>query len=322
MKIGYKLFAEAFSPAELVRQAVRAEEVGFDFVEISDHFHPWLPEHGHAPAAWSVLPAIAMRTERIGLGTGVTCPFIRYHPAIVAQAAATTACLAPGRVFLGLGTGERLNEHIVGQGWPALPVRREMLAESIAIIRLLWSGGYRSYRGQHLNLETARVFDLPEELPGIIVAAGGPRAARLAAEHGDGLFSVESTPAVMEAYRAAGGDGPRYVEVPLAWAPDADAAAQSAHRLFRFGDGGWKVTVELPNPANFAAATKSVPVDAMREAFACGPDVETHLAMIRRFAEAGYDHLALINAGPDPDGFLDFFARELSAPLRAMASGA
>ena len=318
MQIGYKLFAEAFSPAELVRQAIRAEEVGFDFVEISDHYHPWLPEHGHSPFAWSVLPAIAVRTERIGLGTGVTCPFLRYHPAIVAQAAATTACLAPGRVFLGLGTGERLNEHVVGQGWPPIAVRREMLRESIEIIRSLWSGGYRSYRGEHLTLESARVFDLPEVLPQIIVAAGGPLAARLAAEVGDGLFAVAADAGLTAIYREAGGTGPRYVEVPLAWAVDEDTAAASAHRLFRFGDGGWPVTVELPNPANFAAATRHVPVDSMRESFACGPDAERHVAMVQRFVDAGYDRLALVNAGPDPDGFLDFFATELSDRLRQL----
>ncbi len=318
MQIGYKLFAEAFSPAELVRQAIRAEEVGFDFVEISDHYHPWLPEHGHSPFAWSVLPAIAVRTERIGLGTGVTCPFLRYHPAVVAQAAATTACLAPGRVFLGLGTGERLNEHVVGQGWPPIAVRREMLRESIEIIRSLWSGGYRSYRGEHLTLESARVFDLPEVLPQIIVAAGGPLAARLAAEVGDGLFAVAADAGLTAIYREAGGTGPRYVEVPLAWAVDEDTAAASAHRLFRFGDGGWPVTVELPNPANFAAATRHVPVDSMRESFACGPDWERHVAMVQRFVDAGYDRLALVNAGPDPDGFLDFFRTELSDRLRQL----
>ena len=320
MQIGYKLFAEAFPPAELIRQAVRAEAAGFDFVEVSDHYHPWLPEHGHSPAAWSVLPAIAVRTERIQLGTGVTCPFLRYHPAIVAQAAATTACLAPGRVFLGVGTGENLNEHVVGRGWPPVAVRREMLREAVEIIRLLWSGGYRSYRGRHLTLESARVFDLPEPLPEIIVAAGGPCAATLAAEVGDGLFAVADDAVLTAAYRGAGGSGPRYAEVPLAWAPNEDTAAASAHRLFRFGDGGWPVTVELPNPDNFAAATRHVPIEAMRASFACGPDAAVHLAMARRFADAGFDHLALINAGPDPDGFMDFFATELSGPLRALTT--
>ncbi|HEV2527416.1 MAG TPA: TIGR03557 family F420-dependent LLM class oxidoreductase [Thermomicrobiales bacterium] len=322
MQIGFKLFAEANSPSELVRQAVRAEEAGFDFLEISDHFHPWLPEHGHAPAAWSVLPAIAMRTERIRLGTGVTCPFIRYHPAIIAQAAATTACLAPGRVFVGLGTGENLNEHIVGQGWPAIDVRREMLDESIEIIRRLWQGGYRTWRGQHLRIESAQVFDIPDPLPELIVAAGGPKAARLAAERGDGLFAVAADRVLTDTYARFGGTGPKYVEVPLAWAPDEDTAARSAHRLFRFGDGGWPVTVELPNPYNFDAATRQVTVDSMREGFACGPDAAKHLAKVQEFVDAGFDHLALINAGPDIDGFFDFYARELAGPIREITGPA
>jgi G6PDH family F420-dependent oxidoreductase len=174
-----------------VRQAVRAEEVGFDFVEISDHFHPWLQSHRHSGFAWSVLAAIAARTERFELATGVTCPFIRYHPAIIAQAAATTALLSDGRFTLGVGSGERLNEHVVGHGWPPVEVRHEMLRESVEIMRLLWSGGYHSYRGEHLTLEDARVFDLPDTPPAIAVAAGGPRAARLAAEVGAGIFVTE-----------------------------------------------------------------------------------------------------------------------------------
>jgi G6PDH family F420-dependent oxidoreductase len=173
VRIGYKLFAEVFSPQELVAQAVRAEEAGFDFVEISDHYHPWLFSHDHSGFAWSILGTIAAGTKRIELATGVTCPFLRYHPAIVAQAAATTALLCDGRFTLGVGAGERLNEHVVGRGWPAAGVRHEMLREALEIIRLLWSGGYRSYRGRHLTLEDARVFDLPDTPPRIAVAAGG-----------------------------------------------------------------------------------------------------------------------------------------------------
>jgi G6PDH family F420-dependent oxidoreductase len=178
VKIGYKLFAEAFPPQELVAQAVRAEEAGFDFVEISDHYHPWLFSHDHSGFAWSVLGAIAARTGRIELATGVTCPFLRYHPAIVAQAAATTGLLSDGRFTLGVGAGERLNEHVVGRGWPAASARHELLREALEIIRRLWSGGYQSYQGRHLTLEDARVFDLPDTPPRIAVAVGGPEAAR------------------------------------------------------------------------------------------------------------------------------------------------
>ena len=224
MQIGFKLFAEAYDPRELVRQAVRAEEAGFDFVEISDHFHPWLHSHGHSPFAWSVLAAAAARTERIALATGVTCPTIRYHPAIIAQAAATTALLSDGRFVLGVGSGENLSEHIVGQGWPSVDVRQAKLREAIEVIKLLWRGGYRSYAGEHYTVSDARIFDLPDELPPIAVAAGGERAARLAAEVGDGLFSTDPDPELVEAYTAAGGSGPRYCEVPLAYAETSGRA--------------------------------------------------------------------------------------------------
>ena len=321
MKIGFKLIAEAYSPQEIVRQAVRAEEVGFDFVEVSDHYHPWLYSQGHSGFAWSMLAAAAVRTERIGLATGVTCPFIRYHPAIVAQAAATTALLSDGRFTLGLGSGERLNEHVVGAGWPSVDVRHQMFREAMEIIRLLWSGGYHSYEGKHLSLEDARVFDLPDTLPDIVVAIGGDRAARLAAELADGVFATEPKPELLQAYSDAGGTGPRYAEVPLAYARTEQEGAESAHRLFRFGLTGWKVQAELPNPVNFEAATAFVRPDDVREMFGCGPDVARHLAVARQFADAGFDHLALINAGPDVDAFLDFYAAELAAPLRSLDTG-
>ena len=318
MQVGFKLFAEAFSPKELVRQAVRAEEVGFDFVEISDHFHPWLDSHNHSGFAWSVLAAIAARTERIGLATGVTCPFIRYHPAVVAQAAATTALLSDGRFTLGLGSGERLNEHVVGRGWPAVDVRQEMLRESLEIIRLLWSGGYHSYRGRHLTLEDARVFDLPETPPAVAVAAGGPRAARLAAEMDAGIFATEPRAELVSTYSEAGGSGPAYCEVPLAWASDVESAAKSAREMFRFGPLGWKVQPELPNPVNFEAATAFVRDDDMLEVFGCGPDPARHLDVAQQFIDAGFDRLALISAGPDVDGFLDFAGEHLIQPVRGL----
>jgi G6PDH family F420-dependent oxidoreductase len=237
---------------------------------------------------------------------------------VIAQAAATTALLSDGRFTLGVGSGERLNEHVVGRGWPAVGVRHEMLREALEIIRLLWSGGYRSYRGAHLTLEDARVFDLPETPPRIAVAIGGPAAARVAAELGDAIFATDPEAELVEAYRKAGGDGPRYGEVPLAWAPDEAAAAESAHRLIRFGALGWKVMSELPNPVNFEAAAAFVTPDDVRRTTACGPDPRRHLEVARQFADAGFDHLALLNTGPDPDGFLDFFTRELAEPLRAL----
>ncbi|HYH61144.1 MAG TPA: TIGR03557 family F420-dependent LLM class oxidoreductase [Solirubrobacterales bacterium] len=319
MQIGFKLFAEAFGPNELVSQAQRAEQAGFDFVEISDHFHPWLDSHGHSPFAWSVLASIAAKTERLELVTGVTCPSIRYHPAIVAQAAATTQILSGGRFTLGVGAGERLNEHVVGKGWPEVGNRHRMFREALEIIRKLWEGGYRSYRGEFLSIEDARVFDLPDELPPIVVAGGGPQAAKVAAELGDGLFATDPDSDLIQAYADAGGEGLKYSEVPLAWAPDTEEAAESAHGLFRFGILDWNVLPELPNPKNFESATEAITTDHMKEAFACGPDVDRHLEVAKDFVDAGFDHLALISAGPDLDGFFEFFASELSEPLRALA---
>ena len=318
MQIGYKLIAEAYSPQEMVRQAVLAEEAGFDFVEISDHFHPWFDSQGHSGFAWSILAAAAARTERIELATGVTCPFIRYHPAVIAQAAATTALLSEGRFTLGVEAGERLNEHAVGLGWPPVRERHEMFREALEIIGLLWSGGYHSYDGRYLTLEDARVFDLPQTPPRIAVASGDPASARIAAELGDAIFVTEPRTDITDAYAAAGGDGPKYAEVPPSWAREEEEAARSAREQFRFGLTGWKVQAELPNPVNFEAATAFITEDDMRGVFGTGPDASGHLATAQQFVDAGYDHLALINAGPDPEGFFDFFASELAEPMGSL----
>ncbi|MBN3929997.1 TIGR03557 family F420-dependent LLM class oxidoreductase [Streptomyces verrucosisporus] len=319
MQIGYKLAAEAFGPAELVRQAVRAEQAGFDFVEISDHYHPWLDNQGHSPFAWTVLGTIAARTERIGLATGVTCPTVRYHPAIIAQAAATLALLSEGRFVLGVGAGERLNEHVVGRGFPAVAARHEMLREALEIIRLLWRGGYRSYEGKHLHLEDARIFDLPEELPLIAVAASGRPSARIAAELGDGLFATEAKPEILRRYHDAGGSGPAYAEVPMAWALDEHTAARAVLETTRWAVTGWKVMSELPNPVNFAAATTTVREEDMLANFACGPDPARFVEMAQQYVDAGFDRLVLMNAGPDPDGFMEFYSGELDQRIRALS---
>ena len=319
MRIGYKLATEGFGPKELIRQAVLAEQAGFDFVEMSDHYHPWVEAQGHSAFTWSLLSAIAVKTDRIGLATGVTCPSMRYHPAIIAQAAATLAIVSDGRFTLGVGAGERLNEHVTGEGFPARRVRHERFREALEIIRLLWQGGYRSYDGKYLRLEDARVFDLPDELPVIAVAASGPESARIAADLGDGLFAVEPDADLVGTWHGLGGRGPVYGEMPLAWAQDEETAARAALEKNSFALTGWKVMSELPNPVNFEAASATVTPDQVKEMFACGPDPKRHLSVARQFADAGFDHLVAMNAGPDPDGFMDFFARELAAPLRALA---
>lgn len=318
MQIGYKLAAEAFGPAELIRQAVRAEQVGFDFVEMSDHYHPWLDAQGHSPFAWTVLGAIAARTDRIGLATGVTCPTVRYHPAIIAQAAATLALVSDGRFTLGVGAGERLNEHVVGQGFPSVRGRHELLREALEIIRLLWRGGYQSYDGKHLQLEDARVFDLPDTLPVIAVAAGGRDAARIAAELGDGLFATEPRRDIVERYQRLGGTGPKYVEAVVVWASDEKQAVQAVLDTTRWALSGWKVMSELPNPVNFDAASQLVDEDDVRAKWPVGPDPEPHLKAVKEFVDAGYDRIVLTNNGPDPDGFFDFFESDFQAKVRAL----
>ncbi|CAM2754999.1 MULTISPECIES: TIGR03557 family F420-dependent LLM class oxidoreductase [Streptomyces] len=318
MQIGYKLATEQYGPQELIRQAVAAEAAGFDFVEMSDHYHPWLDDQGHSAFTWSVLGAIAAKTERIGLVTGVTCPSMRYHPAIVAQAAATVALVSEGRFVLGVGSGERLNEHVIGRGWPAVSERHTMFREALEIIRLLWQGGYRSYGGKYLRLEDARVFDLPPEQPLIAVAASGAASARIAAELGDALFATEEKPEIVRHYRQAGGTGPGYAEVPMSYAADEKEAVRSALTYFRWALSGWKVMSELPNPVNFEAATAQVREEDIRGRFACGNDPARYLEVARPFADAGYDRLVLMNAGPNPRGFFDFCEAELLGRLRQL----
>ncbi|MBG0561249.1 TIGR03557 family F420-dependent LLM class oxidoreductase [Actinoplanes aureus] len=315
MRIGYKLAAEAFGPKELIRQGIRAEQAGFDFVEISDHYHPWLDVQGHSPYAWNVLSALAVQTRTLGLATGVTCPSVRYHPAIIAQAAATLAIISDDRFTLGVGSGERLNEHVVGQGFGSVRERQERLREALEIIKLLWQGGYQSYEGKYLRLEDARVFDLPDRLPDIAVAAGGKAAAELAATHGSGLFATEPRADLVETFQDNGGSGPKYAEVPVAWAPTEEAAIAEAHRTARWSVTGWKVMAELPNPANFEAASATVTLDDVREQFTAGPDPARYVQAVREYTDAGYDHVVLMNVGPDPDGFFDFFDKELRERL-------
>jgi G6PDH family F420-dependent oxidoreductase len=315
MRIGYKLAAEGFGPKDLIQQAIRAEQAGFDFVEISDHYHPWLDVQGHSPFAWNVLSAIAARTETLGLATGVTCPSVRYHPAIIAQAAATLAIVSDNRFTLGIGAGERLNEHVVGLGFPSVRGRHERLREALDIINLLWQGGYQSYEGKHLQLEDARVFDLPETLPVIAVAAGGRNAAELAATHGTGLFATEPRADLVEAFTGAGGSGPKYAEVPMAWATTEEAGVEEALKTSRWAVTGWKVMSELPNPVNFDAASQTVTADDIRKQFAVGPDAGPYVEAVKEYTSAGFDHIVLQNAGPDPEGFIDFFAKELRDSL-------
>lgn len=321
VKLGYKLMAEEHGPAELVRNARRAETAGFDFAALSDHYFPWLEEQGHAPYAWSVLGAIAQVTK-LPLMTAVTCPIMRYHPAIVAQAAATMGLLAGERFTLGVGAGERLNEHVVGQGWPGVVERHERLGEALDIIQGLLGGKLTTYRGQHFQLDHAKLFDRPKRKPAVIMAAGGPEAARMAGEKADGLIVTEAEKALLKAFADAGGKGPVYAEVGLCCAADEAAARETAHRYFRWSLSGWSVQAELPHDEAFAAASRHVPVEAMGDAVSCGPSVDRHLAAIDEYARLGCDHIILTQIGPDQDFFFDLFEKKLAPALRDSSSKA
>ncbi|MDH2445341.1 TIGR03557 family F420-dependent LLM class oxidoreductase [Amnibacterium sp. CER49] len=256
-------------------------------------------------------------TTTLGLATGLTCPSFRYHPAIIAQAAATLGILSDERLTLGVGAGERLNEHIVGE-FPGIRIRHERLREALEIIRLLWQGGYHSYEGKHLRVEDARVFDLPDRLPPIAVAISGGASAHIAAELGDGVVATEPKGDVVGAWDQAAGSGPAYAEAPLAWARTEQEAVDAVLEKSAWAFTGWKVMAELPSPVDFVAAVGTVTPDAVRQQLACGPDIETHLHVIQQDVDAGFDHIVLQNAGPDPDGFLDFFQRELADRIRAL----
>jgi G6PDH family F420-dependent oxidoreductase len=316
LKLGYKLMSEEHGPAALVRNAKRAEDAGFDFAAISDHFSPWLEEQGHAPLAWTVLGAIAQATKRIGLMTAVTCPAMRYHPAIIAQGAATLGLLSERRFTLGLGAGERLNEHIIGAGWPGRVERHERLAEAIDIIQGLLASTLTNYRGQYYRLDHARLFDRPDPKLPVIMAAGGVEAARLAARKTEGLIATEARTDLIEAFVEAGGAGPRYAEVAMCYGRDEAEARKTAHHYFRWSLAGWPVMAELPDPEGFAAASKNVSPEAVAEAISCGPSAERHLDAIRRYIKTGFDHIILVQVGPDQDAFIDFFHRALAPALR------
>jgi G6PDH family F420-dependent oxidoreductase len=317
LKLGYKLMSEEHGPADLVRNAQRAEQAGFDFAAISDHFFPWLEEQGHAPLAWSVLGALANATRRIGLMTAVTCPIMRYHPAIIAQGAATMGLLSNNRFTLGLGAGERLNEHIIGAGWPGRVERRERLSEALDIIQGLLAGSLTNYRGHYFQLDHARLFDRPKHKPTVAVAAGGIEAARLAGEKGDALMATDARADLTAAFASSGGSGPRYAEIAMCYAEREEAARKTAHHYFRWSVMGWPVMAELPDTEGFAAASKHVLPDMVAEQISCGPSTERHLQAIHRYVEAGYDHIILVQIGPEQDAFIDFFAHKLAPALRS-----
>jgi G6PDH family F420-dependent oxidoreductase len=316
-QFGYALSSEEHPPNDLVRYAQRAEAVGFTFALISDHFHPWISAQGHSPFVWSVIGAIAHATDNLRLGTGVTCPTMRIHPAIIAQAAATSAAMMPGRFFLGVGTGENLNEHVTGNGWPPYDVRAEMLAEAVDAIRRLWSGETISMWGDYYIVEDARLFTLPPEPPALFVAGSGPKSVSLAGEIGDGLISVTPEEEVIDTFAEAGGaDKPRYGQLTMCWAESEEEARNIVYERWPNAGLTGSLTQELRTVTHLEQAVQMLSKDQATKYISCGPDPQVHLAAIHRFLDAGFDHVAIHQIGRDQEAFFRFYEEELRPALR------
>ncbi|MEV4759968.1 TIGR03557 family F420-dependent LLM class oxidoreductase [Micromonospora sp. NPDC049559] len=317
--VGYTLMGEQSGPKELVDYAIRAEDAGFDQLVASDHYYPWLDAQGHSPYAWSVLGAVAQATSRVELMSFVTCPTRRYHPAVVAQKAATVGLLSDGRFTLGLGAGENLNEHVVG-GWPHVQQRHEMLEEALQIIRPLLDGQTISYTGDYFEVPEAYLWDRPEQRVPMAVAASGPSSCDLAAEYADGLIATEPDEKLLRVFDERGGAGkPRYGQVMICYGPDEDECRKIAYDQFRWFGLGWPVNANLPDPDAFASATRQTHVEDVAQGIPCGPDPEAHVAAFKRYVDAGFTHVAVVQiGGPTQPLFLDWARDEFLPRLREL----
>jgi G6PDH family F420-dependent oxidoreductase len=317
VQIGYALSSEEHPPDQLVEYACLAEQSGFGFAVISDHYHPWVSQQGQSAFVWSTLGGIAQATERLEIGTGVTCPTIRIHPALVAQAAATTAAMLGGRFFLGLGTGEYLNEHIYGDPWPTVSTRQEMLAEAIEIIRKLWKGEEISHDGRYYQVVDAQIFALPEAPPPIYVAASDPATAELAGKLADGLISTVKTGEVVEAFRDSGGRGkPCIGRIKVCWADTVEAARETMQTWWPISSVSGLLHVDLPTPRHFEEAIELMSEPRVPEDAVLGPDPEGYLEGIEALAKSGYDRVYIHQVGPDQKGFLEFYSGSLLPELK------
>jgi G6PDH family F420-dependent oxidoreductase len=319
-RFGYTLMTEQSGPRELVRYAQQAEEVGFDFEVSSDHYSPWLTTQGHAPYAWTVLGAVAHATSRVDLMTYVTCPTMRYHPAVVAQKAATMQVLSEGRFTLGLGAGESLNEHVVGEGWPGVHQRQDMLAEAIEIIRALHTGELVTYDGDYFRVDSARVWDAPDGGVPLGVAVSGESSLSKLAPLGDHMIAVEPDAELVTGWdEQHEGSSRKIGQVPISWDPDRDTAIARAHEQFRWFAGGWAVNADLPTPAGFAAASQFVRLEDVAESIPCGPDLDALAEGVRPFLDAGFTDVAIVQIGDEKQQqFLDEVAGPLLERLRAL----
>jgi G6PDH family F420-dependent oxidoreductase len=311
-ELGFALSSEDHPPSELVRQARMAEDAGFPFALVSDHYHPWVDAQGQSPFVWATLGGIAEATETIRVGTGVTCPTIRIHPAIVAQAAATVAAMMPGRFFLGVGTGENLNEHVTGARWPLPDERLDLLEEAVEVLRLLWQGGEQTHRGTYYTVDHARVYTLPDEPPEVYVAASAPKAAELAGRIGDGFISTAPEREYVQAFERAGGNGkPKLGMMHCAYDGDEKAGLERATKLWPNLALKGPLGQDLATPSDFEAAAAMVDEEDVAELTPCGPDPARYLDEIRKYDEAGFTHLYIHQIGDNQDEFVRFAAREL-----------
>jgi G6PDH family F420-dependent oxidoreductase len=319
--IGYFLSSEEHPGTELVKAAGLAERAGFEALWISDHFHPWLDDQGHSPFVWSVLGGIAAVTERVKVTTAVTCPTVRIHPAVIAQAAATTAELlgtsdGTGRFVLGVGTGEALNEHILGDHWPTPQVRLSMLEEAVDLIRELWKGETVDHDGEHYVVENARIYTLPSYTPQILVSAFGPKALEVAARIGDGFITTAPSAEDIATYRKHGGKGITQAGVKVCWHEDKQQAVKIAHKTWRNSMVPGQLAQDLATPTHFEQASELVTEEMVAEKVTCGTDPEEHAAAVREYIDAGFDEVYVAQMGPDQEGMIRFYESEVLPRLR------
>jgi len=316
---GYTLMCEQTGPKQLVADAQRAEEAGFEYAVISDHYSPWLESQGHSPYAWSVLGAVAHVTSRMGLMSFVTCPIRRYHPAVVAQKAATVGVMSDGRFTLGLGAGENLNEHVVG-AWPQAQQRHDMLVEALEVIRPLLDGQTLSYSGEHFQVPEAKLYDLPADRVPIALAVSGPSSCEIAGEYADAMIATESKPNLGKLFDEAGGLGkPRYTQVPVCYGPDEETCRKIIHEQWRWSGLTWPVMSQLSNTTAFEHATQTVRPEDVAESVSCGPDLDAHVRGVKKFLDAGFTHVALVQVGGEGQStFLTWAEEELLPALRSL----
>ncbi len=311
VRVGYFLSCEEYGPDELVEQAVLAEQAGFRGLWISDHYHPWNDEQGQSPFVWSVIGAIS-QVCGLPVTTAVTCPTVRIHPAVVAQAAMTSATMLGGRFTLGVGSGEALNEHILGDPWPHAERRLEMLEEAVEVIRRLWSGEVVSHEGEHYTVDTARIYTLHRPPPQIYMSAFGPKALEVAARIGDGFITTQPDAESVRRFRELKGwHAPCMAGFKVAYAETAEEGLDHAYRLWASSGVPGELSQVLPSPQHFEQAASLVTRESVADATVCGDDVQEHRAAFDPFADAGFDEVYVANMGPNYRRMIEFYGDEV-----------